>query len=52
MEIIAYILEKIVDYLPAFILSRLFPPKKVGNQIEIRLQGEYSGQRFLELEKG
>ena len=40
MEIISYIFGKIVDYLPAFIQSRMFPSKKVARQIEIRLMGE------------
>ena len=40
MEILSYIFGKIVDLLPAFIQSRLFPPKSVAGQIEVRLMGE------------
>ncbi len=40
MEIVSYIFGKIVDWLPAFIQSRLFPPKRITSQIEIRLMGE------------
>jgi hypothetical protein len=42
MEIIYYIFGKIVDYIPAYIQSRMFPPKKIARQIEIRLRGENS----------
>jgi len=40
MEIISYFVGRIVDYIPAFLISRIFPPKKVSHQIEIRLRGE------------
>ena len=40
MEIISYFVGKIVDYMPAFLMSLIFPPKKVSRQIEIRLRGE------------
>ncbi len=40
MEIVSYIFGKVVYLLPAFIQSRLFPPKRIESQIEIRLMGE------------
>lgn len=39
-EITSYLIGKLVDLLPAFIMSRLFPPKKVLPQIKIALRGE------------
>jgi hypothetical protein len=39
MEIVSYFLGKIVDYLPAFMLTLMFPSKKVARQVEIRLRG-------------
>jgi hypothetical protein len=42
MEIVKHILGKLVDRLPAFIQSRLFPAKRIASQIEIRLMDENS----------
>ena len=39
-EIASYLIGKVVDYLPSFILARLFPPKTIAQQVEIRLRSE------------
>jgi hypothetical protein len=39
-EITTYIAGKIVDHLPSFILSRLFSPRSIAAQVEIRLRSE------------
>jgi hypothetical protein len=39
-EIASYLIGKLADFLPGFIISRLFPPRKIVPQIELRLQGE------------
>jgi hypothetical protein len=38
-EIISYLVGKVADRIPAFILSRLLPPAKVARQIRVNLRG-------------
>lgn len=39
-EILSYIVGKVADRVPSFILSRILPPRKVAEQVKVKLRGE------------
>ena len=39
-EILSYFVGKVADRVPSFILSRILPPRKVAEQVKVRLRGE------------